>query len=201
MQELLKLCKTCNKNKQLENFYIRKDNGKHRNICKKCICEKSKFYRKNNKEKVAKAKKQYAKKNEKHISEYQKKYRKKHKKRIYKQIRNIEKEKYKTNICFKVRKNTQRRILLALKGKCKSANTVELLGCSIEEYKKYLESKFQEGMKWENHGIYGWHIDHIKPCASFDLTNPEEQKKCFHYTNTQPLWADENVKKRDHYSS
>ena len=64
---------------------------------------------------------------------------------------------------------------------------------NIESYKKYLEAKFQNGMDWTNYGE--WHIDHIIPCAKFNLTNPEEQKKCFHYTNTQPLWAKDNLSK------
>jgi len=80
-------------------------------------------------------------------------------------------------------------------GGAKENKTVELLGCSIEECKSYLESKFIEGMSWDNHGLYGWHIDHIIPCASFDLTDPAQQQKCFHYTNLQPLWAEENLKK------
>ena len=50
-------------------------------------------------------------------------------------------------------------------------------------------------MTWENHTTHGWHIDHVKPCAVFDLSKPEEQKKCFHYTNLQPLWAKENLSK------
>lgn len=54
-------------------------------------------------------------------------------------------------------------------------------------------------MSWENRGNFGWHVDHIKPCASFDLTKPEEQAKCFHYTNLQPLWARENIAKGDKY--
>jgi hypothetical protein len=60
---------------------------------------------------------------------------------------------------------------------------------------KHLESKFTEGMSWSNYGYKGWHVDHIKPCASFDLSDPEEQKKCFHYTNLQPLWWYDNFKK------
>jgi hypothetical protein len=85
------------------------------------------------------------------------------------------------------------RIRTAIKKGCKSAQTMELLGCSIEEVKSHLESQFTEGMTWDNHGE--WHIDHIIPCASFDLTDPEQQKKCFHYTNLQPLWASENISK------
>jgi hypothetical protein len=61
----------------------------------------------------------------------------------------------------------------------------------------YLESHFKTGMTWENHGKFGWHIDHIIPCASFDLTDLEQQKKCFHYTNFQPLWWRENILKSD----
>jgi hypothetical protein len=71
----------------------------------------------------------------------------------------------------------------------------DYMGCSISYYKDYLESKFQEGMTWKNYGVNGWHIDHIIPCSAFDLTDPEEVKKCFHYTNTQPLWAKDNRKK------
>ena len=67
---------------------------------------------------------------------------------------------------------------------------MKLLGCSVEDFKNYFENKFKEGMIWENYGK--WHIDHIRPCVSFDLTKVEEQKKCFYYTNLQPLWAKEN---------
>lgn len=71
--------------------------------------------------------------------------------------------------------------------------TMELLGCSLDHATKHLESKFTTGMAWENYGE--WHIDHIKPCASFNLEDPEEQKKCFHWTNLQPLWAIDNIRK------
>ena len=82
------------------------------------------------------------------------------------------------------------RINHAIRGYRKSRSTIELLGCHIKQLKKHLESKFKEGMNWNNYGK--WHIDHIKPCCSFDLSKPEEQKKCFHYTNLQPLWAEDN---------
>ena len=69
----------------------------------------------------------------------------------------------------------------------------KLLGCPIEQAQNHIASLFQENMSWDNHGE--WHIDHIIPCSSFDLTDPEEQKKCFHYTNLQPLWAHDNLSK------
>ena len=70
---------------------------------------------------------------------------------------------------------------------------MKLTGCNILFLKEYLEAKFKKGMNWENYGV--WHVDHIKPCASFNLMKKEEQEKCFHYTNLQPLWAIENIKK------
>ena len=60
-----------------------------------------------------------------------------------------------------------------------------------------MENKFQDGMNWENYGFYGWHIDHIIPCSSFDMIDPEQQKICFHYSNLQPLWAADNFRKSD----
>jgi hypothetical protein len=98
---------------------------------------------------------------------------------------------------FRVRKNIRDRMRAAMNGMGKSKHTMELLGCSIEELKIYLEKQFVKGMCWDNYGKKGWHIDHILPCASFDLTDPEQQKICFHYTNLQPLWAKDNYKKRD----
>jgi hypothetical protein len=82
-----------------------------------------------------------------------------------------------------------------LNGVKKVDTTFSLTGCSVAELKKYLESKFLPGMAWENYGIHGWHIDHIRPCSSFDLTDPEQQRICFHYTNLQPLWAADNIRK------
>lgn len=75
----------------------------------------------------------------------------------------------------------------------KLAKFQELVGTTIPELKRYLENQFQPNMSWENYGK--WHIDHIKPLASFDLTKEEEQKKAFHYTNLQPLWAKDNLHK------
>lgn len=84
-------------------------------------------------------------------------------------------------------------------GARKHAKTFNMLGCTVPELKSHLESQFAPGMDWSNFGrkkgIQCWEIDHILPCASFDLTDPEQQKRCFHFTNLQPLWATENRKK------
>ncbi len=83
----------------------------------------------------------------------------------------------------------------ALKGSLKNEHTLNLLGCSIEDFRKHIELQWESWMSWENHGKKTWHIDHIIPIDSFDLTKEEEQKKCFHYTNMQPMyWRDNLIK-------
>lgn len=98
---------------------------------------------------------------------------------------------------YRIVHNLRGRIRAAIKGDVKTGSSIDLLGCPIDTLKRHLESQFTEGMTWDNYGFYGWHIDHIKPCASFDLTLDEEQKKCFHYSNLQPLWAKDNLQKGD----
>jgi hypothetical protein len=84
-----------------------------------------------------------------------------------------------------------------LKGIEHSTHMLQLLGCSVGEFRKYLERQFKKGMTWDNWGQYGWHIDHIIPIARFDLTKEEKQHRCFHYTNLQPLWWYQNLEKSD----
>jgi len=78
-----------------------------------------------------------------------------------------------------------------------SANIVNYIGCSIAELRAYLEAQFKPGMTWGNHGVHGWHIDHIFPLCRFNLTNENDMKKAWHYTNLRPLWAKENLRKHD----
>lgn len=81
----------------------------------------------------------------------------------------------------------------------KAMSTFELIGCDINSLRVHIESRFTDGMTWDNQGC--WHIDHIRPCASFDLSVPEQQRLCFHYTNLQPLWARDNLAKSDSYAA
>lgn len=105
------------------------------------------------------------------------------------------KERYYKDLNFKIACVLRARLKEALKNSAKTGSAVADLGCSIEELKKYLESKFKPGMTWQNWSKTGWHIDHIRPLSSFDLTDPEQVKIACHYSNLQPLWASENISK------
>jgi hypothetical protein len=98
----------------------------------------------------------------------------------------------------KLRDSLRRRLNNALKNTQKVGSAVDDLGCSISELRLYLESKFLPGMGWDNYGLRGWHIDHIEPLSKFDLQDPEQLKKACHYTNLQPMWAQDNLKKSNH---
>lgn len=78
-------------------------------------------------------------------------------------------------------------------GDRKSAPMLKLIGCSKQQLISHIESKFGRGMSWQNIG--DWEIDHIIPCSAFDLSRADEQRKCFHYSNLQPLWRSDNRRK------
>jgi hypothetical protein len=154
----------------------RKQHWKHRD---KHLKYNSEYYEKN-KEKLLAYKKIYSQENKVKI-------------RVWKRENSL--KRYHNDLNYKIKHTVRRAILKALKGKDKSKSTLDFLGCSIEYFWDHLESKFTVGMTKKNHGRYGWHIDHKIPCASFDLTCPIQQLACFHYSNLQPLWARDNIKK------
>jgi len=183
-------------------FYVQK--GRPSSYCKKCGREYQREYQKSSKyrEWVRNYRKNSISCKEK-TNEYQRSEKYKIWKRKWrkselqkakeKEYRNSEKHKewVKNNLGSKLRT----RLNSAIRGSQKSGSAVDDLGCSIENLKLYLESKFQEGMTWDNRGKHGWHIDHIKPLSSFDLTDREQFLKAVNYTNLQPLWAKDNLTK------
>ena len=144
-----------------------------------------------NKSKILSRDKEYRKKNKDLIRKRQTLYRQKNGARIYQYVKN----KVRIDVNFKLSLLLRKRIQQALKSKSivKQNRSNELLGCKIEQYKSHLESTFQQNMSWQNHGE--WHIDHIKPIASFDLTDAEQQKLAFNFKNTQALWKADNLSK------
>ena len=135
--------------------------------------------------------------NKEHNRKMNKIWRNQNKERLRPMQSKYQRKRKQTDINFKIKCNLSTRIWQALKNNSKSKRTLELLGCTIEEFKQHLQFKFTQGMTWDNYGYYGWHVDHIKPCAKFDLTDPKQQLICFNYKNLQPLWAIDNHKKSD----
>ena len=177
----------------------------HRNaaICKKCKTNYNTKYNRINKKHLLKMASQWYKHNKKRALSRQTIWRKNNKKYLAYYHKNNQKittreyqlKKYKTDINYRIKINLRSRLRKALRKQNtkKTNHTLTLTGCTTDELKRYIESKFNMGMTWENYGK--WHMDHITPCAAFNLKDPKEQEKCFHYTNLQPLWANENFLK------
>lgn len=109
-------------------------------------------------------------------------------------------EKLRVNYDARIVESLRKRIRSSLGTKhLKTSGSGELLGCSTEHLRQRLELQFDGEMSWENYGIGGWHIDHILPCSAFNMSDPTEQKMCFHYSNLQPMWASDNIAKSDKY--
>lgn len=187
----LKWCATCSTCQDKNDF----NKGNH--CCKKCSKEKTKkwltknaayhkAYRINNRERRKEYGRKWMSKNKEKFIEWKHSYRAK---------RRAEDPNYRLLNAMRCRVND------ALKNNKKSSYTLDLVGCTIEQLRSHIESQFESGMTWENYGNPNgnhsdcWHIDHIKPCSSFDLSDPKQQKKCFHYANLRPLWAIDNLKK------
>lgn len=193
----MKICKKCNTKKPLIDFCNRKGetDGKHR-YCKSCLNGDFKTYYHTSGRKDSDYYKQYREENKEYFNQYSNNHYHTNKE-LYREWNRTQ---YNTNIEFKTKHIVSARINSALKTyqTLKQNRTIEYLGCSIEEYTKYLESKFTPEMTWENQGIY-WEIDHIKPIDSFDLNDENQLYKAFHYTNTQPLHWKENREKSNKF--
>lgn len=178
---MTKTCSKCGEDKLLNCFY-RKKNGAYEARCKPCRKQQIIDWQIENKDKVSDTKKRYYQENRRNI---------------IRRCMTYADKRYKGDECFRIVQNLRTRMRLALNNSNKADTTQNLLGCTTEELKAHLESQFTDGMSWDNYGMNGWHIDHIIPCSSFDMLDPEEQRECFHYTNLQPLWAEDNLRKSD----
>ena len=199
-------CKDC------YNARMRNYNSLHKEV----KAERDKRYRKNNKEKVRECeykwrkghdyertpqRKAWKKKYDQTLAriEYKRKYMREYehcpKRKEYNRV--LYKRRWDTDENFKIARLLRGRLKYALKSRniTKNSHAIELLGCSVDFLKKYIELQFSEGMNWRNNTKHGWHIDHIIPVDSFDLRDIEQQRKCFHWTNLQPLWSDDNWRK------
>lgn len=215
---MIRVCKKCRKEKDINDFYETASYaGKRywRRVCKKCALKETSAYKKTDKYK--KYNSNYRKTSE-YYKKYQERYRKtekskkwfreyaqqpeqKEKRRLYakseeakKKCKVYRRHKFKNDANFRLRVCLRTRLNIVIK-KNKPGSAVKSLGCSIEYFKKHIELQFQNGMEWDNWGVKGWHLDHIKPLASFDLTDKKQFDEACHYSNMQPLWAEDNLKK------
>lgn len=204
---MTKKCKKCDVEKELCEFNAHrtsKDGLDGR--CKSCL---NKYYRKNRPryrrnsirwhENPENKKKEYNRlrkrflDNKDHINECKRIWHKKNLEKNRKYLREWTANRRKIDINYQIAYHVRSRISEALRKNKKHKKSEILLGCTFEEYKLYLESKFLPEMTWKDRKK--WNIDHIIPCCAFNLIHETEQKQCFHYSNTQPLWKRDNLRK------
>jgi len=216
-------CRDCGVLKTSLNCYV-KATGNFVSRCKVCECERLrkyylsnsakvkatvKKYRQNNPEKIKSNKQKWVEENKDASNGIKKRWRLANQAKIKEaiqrdrlKINKRNRDRHKSEISLRILKSLRTRIgrKVLERGFSKSEKTLKMLGCTIVELKNHLESKFTYGMDWDNYGFYGWHIDHIRPCSSFDLSDPTQQAECFHHTNLQPLWAEDNLRKGATYN-
>lgn len=183
-----KVCKRCGLEKATKDFCRKKSSLDGLYYWCKLCCASHKL---KTRDQVAESKKRWANQNKDRIREISREWCRNNRHKKYK----YRGDKIAKDPIFHLSAVLRSRLSHAIRHDTKSGSAIKDLGCSIEELKIYLESKFQEGMTWDNYGCRGWHIDHIIPLSSFDLMDREQLLKACHYTNLQPLWAKDNLKK------
>lgn len=192
-------CKTCSIVQPLTEYY--KDRGTPRPHCKKCtLAKQAADYAKRGKPRRDPEARREA------VARYNasaKAAATRRRSRETETFRQKARKRYATDAAFKVRKTLSAAVRGAMKrygeGRAKADVLLHLLGCTVPDFMQHMEKHWKEGMAWENHGHRKgeWSIDHILPLASFDLTDVEQQRVAFHYSNQQPLWWHENLEKSD----
>jgi hypothetical protein len=189
----MKQCNECTIFKNINEFH--KDKSKTDGLdyyCKSCRKERKHQYYLLNKEKVKKRTRKWQIENPEKRAQNRREYQNRPENRL--KVYEYRRKRWENDTLYQLAGCVRTRINKFLRG-VKSKRTEEILGCTIEELKPYLESKFLPNMSWDNYGFYGWHIDHIIPLASAKTI--EEIKKLCYYTNLQPLWRMDNIKKSD----
>lgn len=161
------------------------------------ILARGSAYTKQNKLAACDRVKRYQKKYPERVRERARKYRERNPEKVRISKRLAQRRLMAKSLQARLKHNLRTRLGAALKANTKSGQTLKMLGCSIEDFKIYIESLWSSGMNWGNYGLgeNKWQIDHIMPCAVFDLEKPEHQRRCFHFSNMQPMWQVENYKK------
>ena len=194
-----KKCCRCQEEKIYEAFHKKTSSPDgRRDVCKECRKLDSRAYYVANREEIIRKNCEYSMGRYHNEPIYREEFlaRSRANEKVYGPRRNeIRRQRRQRDPIYRITVALRARIGNLITGKSKAAPTLELLGCTLDQLKVHLESQFKPGMTWDNYGFKGWHMDHIKPCISFNLLDPDEQKACFHYTNLRPLWWHENLSK------
>lgn len=193
---MLKKCSKCLETLDPSNFNTVKRKGvvHLKAACKSCQGRYNDKYRLSNLDKMRNKQRKWFDKNKEKQYERVKEYQKSN----ALALRERRKKRLIDDVNYRIARNLRCRLWCALRASKGNVSAVKDLGCSIEELKIYIASLFQEGMSWDNYGK--WQIDHVVPLSSFNLKNEDEIRKACSYTNLQPMWANENASKRNHYS-
>lgn len=197
-----KKCYMCEKVYPVSEFYPdkSKNDGIH-SVCKKCHYEKAKKYKKDNPEKAAEYDRRYYRNHREARLKQKRLYVKNNKDSINKWRRKYHKEKYHSDVNYKIRSAVSRAVHTTLKenNQRKDTATWNALPYTPTQLKEHLESQFDDRMSWDTHGRFGWHIDHIIPQSKliYDSMDHPNFLKCWSLNNLQPLWWDDNLSKGD----
>lgn len=198
---MFKRCSKCSKIKPLKDFY-KKSNGKLQGSCISCWKDRCKKYYIKNKEQIKKKNSEYQKNNKEECTK--RKLNWAHNNLEYKNNRKMYfRNKRRNDIQYRLRDSLRSRIRVALTSyikKERKGSAVRDLGCNIQQLINYLENKFKQGMSWDNYGNV-WHIDHIKPLSLFNLMDKQQFLNAVNYKNLQPMFAADNIRKRDKMES
>lgn len=189
------ICRKCYGAARKEHF--KRTNHEWYLVNKESVKERGKSYRTTHKEQQREYSRRYQKENHDKLYEYRKQWKIDHRDEINARNRANCLVRYHSDPKFKLSRLLRIRLYHALKKNIRNGSAVRDLGCSLDDFIKYIESQFQPGMTWDNWAHDGWHIDHIIPLDAFDLTDPEQFKKAVHYTNLQPMWARDNFIKHN----
>ena len=171
---------------------VRATLDKYRKNNPETIQDRNARYRKANLEKVRASKTKYRENNLEVVRAGDRRWRTQNKAYLATYKRNKKRTDIQTHLSSALRS----RLYCAIKDGYKAGSSVKDLGCSLEDLKRYLEAQFVDGMNWANWSRDGWHIDHILPLASFDLTDRDQFLRAAHFTNLRPLWAKDNLKRQ-----
>jgi len=195
-----KWCCRCKELKLLSNFHKNKKNLDNLDgRCKACRQVAAQIRYKKKRKHILKICKEYQQKNRKKISAYQLKWQNENRDRVNLLKRKRQKERRQNDPAWAIKQDIGSRLNHIIGNRQKCASTLRLLKCSKLKLMGHLESQFSQYMTWHNRGKHGWHIDHRIPCTAFNMENPLEQRVCWWYKNLQPMWAKENIVKRDKY--